>query len=148
MDHAQPESSESQPVATGHEPSEVGIRRIFSFGGALVLMVVVVMSALVLVMGIFSKDEKQLGANRPRLFDVKDPGLYPAPNLQRDDEYELRDYRAKERAALADYGWVDPKAGIAHIPIDRAIDILAERGLPKPAPKPKADPAPVEPSKK
>jgi hypothetical protein len=148
MDHAQPQSEESLPVGAGHEPSEVGIRRIFSFGIALVVMVVVVMSALGLVMGVFKKDEKQLASNRPRLFNVDDPGLYPAPNLQRSDEYEMKAYREEERAALANYGWVDPKAKIAHIPIDRAIEILAERGLPKPAPRPKAEPAPAEPNKK
>jgi hypothetical protein len=148
MDHAQPQSDESLPVGAGHEPSEVGIRRIFSFGAALVVMMVVVMSALWLVMGYFARDEKQLAANRPRLFNMDDPGLYPAPNLERDDEYEMKVYREEERAALANYGWVDPKAGIAHIPIDRAIEILAERGLPKSGPKPKPDPAPAEPSKK
>jgi hypothetical protein len=33
--------------------------------------------------------------------------------------------RAKERRRLDSYGWVDRDAGIAHIPIDRAIDQIA-----------------------
>ena len=38
--------------------------------------------------------------------------------------------------ALTGYGWVDEKAGIAHIPIDEAIKIVAARGLPQAAPSP------------
>ena len=37
----------------------------------------------------------------------------------------------EERARIASYGWVDKKAGIARIPVDRAMDILAQKGLPK-----------------
>src|SRR5712692_7832499 len=38
--------------------------------------------------------------------------------------------RAQEDATLYHYGWVDEKAGVAHIPIQRAIDLTVERGLP------------------
>jgi len=31
---------------------------------------------------------------------------------------------------LNSYGWVDEKAGVAHIPIDQAMDMIAKRGLP------------------
>ena len=31
---------------------------------------------------------------------------------------------------LYSYGWVDEKAGTVHIPIDRAMELLVERGLP------------------
>lgn len=34
-----------------------------------------------------------------------------------------------ERAYLDSFGWIDPRAGIAHVPIDVAIDLyLSERG--------------------
>jgi hypothetical protein len=38
--------------------------------------------------------------------------------------------RPYEDPLLNTYGWVDQKNGIARIPISRAIDILAQRGLP------------------
>jgi hypothetical protein len=41
--------------------------------------------------------------------------------------------KTEDLERLSHYGWVDRAAGIAHIPIDRAIDILAKRGLPVPA---------------
>ena len=39
--------------------------------------------------------------------------------------------KAEELRRLNGYGWVDRKAGIAHIPIDRAMDIVATTGLPQ-----------------
>ncbi|PYX87325.1 MAG: hypothetical protein DMG68_12200 [Acidobacteria bacterium] len=38
--------------------------------------------------------------------------------------------RLKEEEILNSYGWVDPKAGVAHIPIEKAMELLAQRGLP------------------
>jgi hypothetical protein len=38
--------------------------------------------------------------------------------------------RAAEDAALDSYGWVDKDAGIVRIPVDRAMEILAKKGLP------------------
>ena len=35
-----------------------------------------------------------------------------------------------EEAALNSYGWVDKDAGIVKIPVDRAMEILAKKGLP------------------
>jgi hypothetical protein len=55
---------------------------------------------------------------------------FPAPQLETDERTELNDIRLREENTLSTYGWVDQKAGTVHIPIDRAIDILAQRGLP------------------
>jgi hypothetical protein len=54
----------------------------------------------------------------------------PAPRLQVAPATDLENLRKAEAAVLNSYGWVDRKAGIVRIPIDRAIDVLAERGLP------------------
>ncbi len=39
-------------------------------------------------------------------------------------------WRDREAAELESYGWIDRKSGIVRIPIDRAMDLLAQRGLP------------------
>jgi hypothetical protein len=56
----------------------------------------------------------------------------PAPrgNLDRDLALARRGEAlvATQRRRLASYGWVDRSHGIAHIPIDRAIVLTAERG--------------------
>jgi hypothetical protein len=38
--------------------------------------------------------------------------------------------RKQKEQQLKSYGWVDKASGIAHIPIDRAKDIIADNGLP------------------
>jgi hypothetical protein len=43
--------------------------------------------------------------------------------------------RAHDDPILYGYGWVDQNAGIAHIPIQRAMDVVLQQGLPaRPAP--------------
>lgn len=56
--------------------------------------------------------------------------LPPPPRLEPEPTEELRELRAAEDSLLGSYGWVDRKAGIARIPIDRSIELTAERGLP------------------
>ncbi len=46
----------------------------------------------------------------------------------------LRDLRAGEDTVLNSYGWVDQQKGIVHIPIDRAIEIMAKEGREGPGP--------------
>ena len=43
---------------------------------------------------------------------------------------ELEEHRAVERLFLETYQWIDSEADIARIPVDRAMEILVERGLP------------------
>jgi hypothetical protein len=56
---------------------------------------------------------------------------FPSPRLQTDDGYqEITDIHAKEDLLLENYSWVDEGKGIVRIPIDRAMELVAERGLP------------------
>jgi hypothetical protein len=54
----------------------------------------------------------------------------PEPRLQVDAPNELRQMRAAEEATLNSYGWVDKEAGVVKIPVERAMEILAKKGLP------------------
>jgi len=55
---------------------------------------------------------------------------FPAPQLEINERTELNDIRLHEEDTLSTYGWVDQKSGTVRIPIDRAMDLLVERGLP------------------
>ena len=74
------------------------------------------------------------------------PNQYPAktfpdPRLETDERNQLNDIRLAEEQKLYSYGWVDEKAGTVRIPIERAMDLVAQRGLPvrsEEAPKPAA----------
>jgi hypothetical protein len=54
----------------------------------------------------------------------------PAPRLQARPILDLQALRAEEAGALQSYAWVDRDGGVVRIPIERAMALLAERGLP------------------
>ena len=55
---------------------------------------------------------------------------FPNPRLEEDERGQLNEIRTDEEKNLYSYGWVDEKAGTVRIPIERAMDLLVERGLP------------------
>ena len=67
---------------------------------------------------------------------------FPGPRLQVKPEADLAAFRAREDEELNHYGWIDRKAGVVRIPIERAMDLIAQRGLPfrRPARGARADP--------
>ena len=59
------------------------------------------------------------------------PGIEPPPpRLQSSPAAELQELRAAEDALLSSYGWVNREAGVIHIPIERAMELIGQRGLP------------------
>jgi hypothetical protein len=70
--------------------------------------------------------------------DYKNPGGYkdylkdtfPAPRLEIDERTELNDDRMAEEEKLNSYGYVDESHVVVRIPIERAMELVAQRGLP------------------
>jgi hypothetical protein len=58
-----------------------------------------------------------------------------APMLETNERGQLHDFLMDQESQLNSYGWVDEKAGVAHIPIERAMELLAQRGVPVYQPK-------------
>jgi hypothetical protein len=101
------------------ESSDVDTRAVGKFGIALALLCII---SLALVFGLF------------RYFFVSDEArntVRPSqPQLEKTPALDLQRMFQEEDEALNSYGWVDGRNGIVRIPIDRAIDLLAQRGLP------------------
>jgi len=55
---------------------------------------------------------------------------FPAPQLQPDPVADMNKYREAVEQELNSSGWVNQNDGVAHIPVERAIDLVAQRGLP------------------
>lgn len=55
---------------------------------------------------------------------------FPEPQLEANERTELNKIRQREEGILSTYDYVDQNAGTVRIPIDRAMDLLAQRGLP------------------
>jgi hypothetical protein len=54
----------------------------------------------------------------------------PDLRLQTAAPLDLKQYRADQEKILGGYGWVDPKAGVVRIPVERAMDLLLQKGYP------------------
>jgi hypothetical protein len=54
----------------------------------------------------------------------------PGPRLQALPERDLAEFRAQEDTILSSYAWVEKDRGVVRIPIDEAMRIVAEGGLP------------------
>jgi hypothetical protein len=76
-----------------------------------------------------SLERAALRRDRPAhvLQDDREP---PAPRLQDRPGLERREFLADQERATGEYGWVDRDAGVVRLPVERAIELLAERGLP------------------
>jgi len=55
---------------------------------------------------------------------------FPSPQLETDERTELNKIRLAEENTLSTYDYVDKNAGTVRIPIDRAMELLVQRGLP------------------
>jgi hypothetical protein len=55
---------------------------------------------------------------------------FPEPQLEIDERTELNKVRLYEENRLSTYDYIDKDAGTVRIPIERAMDLLAQRGLP------------------
>jgi hypothetical protein len=106
----------------GHEEGDVDALTIGKSAIALTLICIV---SLALLFGLFKYYLASEGGEVATL--AKFP---PSPQLQMTPAADLKAIRAVEEQALTSYGWVDQQKGIVRLPISRAIDLLAQRGLP------------------
>ena len=54
----------------------------------------------------------------------------PAPRLQTQPFRDVYTLKSGQRGVLSRYGWVDKATGVVHIPIERAMELTLQRGLP------------------
>ncbi len=115
-------------LPTGYELSDLKPGYIALFG----IGVVIAVGLAVVITSLFVHYRELQNARQetpvPRL--ARERESMPEPRLQVDAPNELRQMRAAEEAALNSYGWVDKEAGVVKIPVDRAMEILAKKGLP------------------
>lgn len=117
--------------SVGPEPRDVPARGVLWFGFWLIAGAVVIHVA---VWGFFRLLEAREGRRDEPLSPLVAANLRrtpPGPRLEALPLAPRRRLDAEEAERLSSYGWVDRAGGVARIPIDRAIEILLARGLPR-----------------
>ena len=90
----------------------------FAIGAVVVLVIV----AVFLLLHLWHTDP---GEDRVRM---PDPVAVPGAALETAPQTDMATYLAQKRRLLDSAGWVDAQRGIAHIPIEDAMAILAAGG--------------------
>ena len=111
----------------GYERKDLSPRAIALFGVAL-SVAIVLSAAIVTLFQLYAESRyARRQASRPPIVTTREA---TKPRLQVNAPSELRTVREAEDRMLNSYGWIDPQAETVRIPIERAMEILAQKGLP------------------
>jgi len=113
-----------------HEESDVNIRAIFGFGIGLAVAGIVISFVVWLLFQHFEARESRKVTPEFPLAAQQENRLPPEPRLQTNPRADLADLRAEEENVLKTYGWIDKKASVVRIPIEEAMKLTVQRGLP------------------
>jgi hypothetical protein len=111
-----------------HETTDAHAPSIIRFAVGLAVVILISLYAMARLIDYYAGHQQQVGLQPSPL--VKTRQVPPAPQLQVSPGVDMMQFRLAEDAKLNGYGWVDRQNGIVRIPIDRAMDLLATRGLP------------------
>lgn len=79
------------------------------------------------------EDPRGVAEARPTEIGRQEIGI--VDQIPFDSDRRLSIWKAERTARLNGYGWVDRAKGIAHVPIERAMDAVATGALPAGAPR-------------
>jgi hypothetical protein len=65
-----------------------------------------------------------------RIMTHENTQIFPQPRLEENERTQLREFIEDQDRKLATYDWMDKDRGIVRIPIDRAMALIVQRGLP------------------
>jgi len=112
-----------------YERRDIDVRALFTVAFLLLLSFVAIFIVVTLMMHYFKVHEPAVTAGQANI-PVTRSREFPEPRLLIKPGANLAELRATEESDLNSYGWIDQSSGIARIPIDRAMQLLLERGLP------------------
>jgi hypothetical protein len=111
------------------EPKDVSHGNVILIGAALLIVMWAVVGLLSLYFSFLSHYRAEVSP--PALpYEEGAQKLPPEPRLQPSPTADLQTLRAREDDVLSHYRWIDRSKGIVGIPIDRAIQLTAQRGIP------------------
>ena len=123
----------------GFEQEDLSSRSALYFLAGLVLVYVVV---YLIVFGMYRFLDSYATAHQPPMSPMVKPEAdtravtpenaetFPQPRLEENERTQLRSFIEDQDRTLATYDWLDKDRGTVRIPIDRAMELIEQRGLP------------------
>ncbi len=126
-------------ASPGYETRDANVRGVFNF---LVFLAVLLVAAALLSWGLFRYFSRQQAASAVASPFENTRQLPLGPQLQVNPREDLLRYEEEQKQSLETYEWENRGAGIVRVPIERAMDLLVQKGLPvQGASAPQADSA-------
>ena len=108
----------------GYEVSDARVTPLVIFVVILVLITVGVMGASSWILNGLEASREPEPEVHPLAAERQVP---PAPRLQDVPSKDIAEHRAIQGKLLGEYEWIDREQGIVRIPIERAMELVAER---------------------
>jgi hypothetical protein len=114
--------------SAGHEVSDARTGMLVYAGMGVFILIIASFAAIALLLALAGTgvaDEGHVLEDDP----ASALQLPPEPRLEQNPELDSTRLVEEANAQLEGYGWVNKRAGTAHIPIERAIELLVEKGV-------------------
>ena len=126
-EHATQHGQGEHHPETLHEENSIQFAPVLIFA---VVMIIVSIATFLTVKIIQKAFDTNWARSEAPVSPLAQAQMPPVPLLQVSSGQDLIDLRAKEQAMINSYRWVDEKGGVVGIPVEEAIKLLAQRGLP------------------
>jgi hypothetical protein len=126
MADATPHEPTPADLRAGHETTDANAPKVAATAFSLVVLLVVVHYTCLWLFGYLHSRAQQFDQVQSPLAQSQPP---PFPRLQKTPQKDFEAYRDHEQQWLASYGWIDAKEGIVHLPVERAMQLVLERGV-------------------
>ncbi|HUJ93478.1 MAG TPA: hypothetical protein VLW46_00785 [Candidatus Bathyarchaeia archaeon] len=134
--HAQADGNLPVHKDVNFESKDINVRTILMYLLALAVAVAAAFAVTVLILRVTEKmaadsdrslppSHQGVGATKP-----PEPMLQGVPGHTNDPQEDLREKMAADTKANEQLGWVDRSAGIAQIPVEDAMKMIVNKGLP------------------
>ena len=123
-----PDKSHGAPLASpGYETRDANVRGVFSF---MVYLAIVLVFTLLVCWGLFRYFSAELANPAPASPFTGTRQLPSGPQLQVNPRQDFLKFRAEQEQSLESYAWENRAAGTVRVPIDRAMELLLQKGVP------------------
>ncbi|MEO8494580.1 MAG: hypothetical protein ABI614_05895 [Planctomycetota bacterium] len=123
MTNAPSDTSRPDDARRGHEPDAVSVRWMAGIGLGLLAVVIAAAAGIALAFKVLVPPAPLITADKEAREQLMTPGVQP------NQAYDRQRIEAEERAMLSHYGWQDQEHRMARIPIERAMELMAQRKL-------------------
>ena len=126
METKHPQGGHGGPGA-GYEKRDANLRVLLQFGFWMAVAIVITLFGMRWTFNYLLKTQTVSG---PAMPFVRPRKLPPSPRLQAEPHQDLESYCEKQVQEVNSYGWIDKRLGVVRIPVDRAMDLVLQNGLP------------------